>query len=152
MKWNVHTVLAQIQKGLTRISPVSQGHPLQMEPGGKAGKTSKRKRSLTKKELTPDQAQKKESKLRKSYGNGKKLNPKIGDEIVRYTWQDKDNTETNLVVERKFKDSDIPPDKDEFLLNNAENTVEQYSEIEWEKVIENPTIHRTLDFGTKGNM
>lgn len=65
---------------------------------------------------------------------------------MRYLWKDK-KTGTEIIIERKMIESDIPPDKDEVLKIGME--VEEYAEADWEKIITGGVGH--IGFGQKGS-
>ncbi len=65
---------------------------------------------------------------------------------MRYLWQDK-KTKIEVEVERKMRDSDVPPDKPEAIEAGME--VEDFAEADWEKVIIGGIGH--VGFGQKGS-
>ena len=66
-----------------------------------------------------------------------------------YTWKDK-NTDFEITVVRPMDEYTREPDKDEAVEKGMD--VEDFAEAEWERVIASPLIHRTPDWGSKGNM
>ncbi len=57
-----------------------------------------------------------------------------------YQWKDK-NTEIEIEIERKVKEIDIPPDKDEAL--KVGMTVEEFANADWERMVLGGSGHKS---------
>ena len=68
---------------------------------------------------------------------------------MKYLWGD-NNTHLEIEVYRKLEDCDTPPDKDEAIAAGMD--INDYAEAIWVRIVGPAAVHRTDNWGSKGNL